>query len=69
MIKADLKKDDLLNFFVFTNGPTWYRGYFKDELKESDIDSILNYFKVEHIVVGHTSQEQVLASITIKSLR
>ncbi|MCS6151738.1 metallophosphoesterase [Shewanella baltica] len=58
--KADLKKDDLLNFLFFTNGPTWYRGYFKDELKESDIDSILNYFKVEHIVVGHTSQEQVL---------
>ncbi|MDR9765898.1 metallophosphoesterase [Shewanella baltica] len=58
--KADLKKDDLLNFLFFTNGPTWYRGYFKDELKESDIDSILSYFKVEHIVVGHTSQEQVL---------
>lgn len=58
--KADLKKDDLLNFLFFTNGPTWYRGYFKNELKESDIDNILDYFKVEHIVVGHTSQEQVL---------
>ena len=58
--KADLKQDDLLNFLFFTNGPTWYRGYFKDELKESDIDSILSYFKVDHIVVGHTSQEQVL---------
>lgn len=58
--KAELKKDDLLNFLFFTNGPTWYRGYFKDELKESDIDSILNHFKVDHIVVGHTSQEQVL---------
>ncbi|MGL5359395.1 MAG: metallophosphoesterase [Shewanella sp.] len=58
--KAELKEDELLNFLFFTNGPTWYRGYFKDALTQAQIDEILDYFKVEHIVVGHTSQEQVL---------
>ncbi|AAN56473.1 metallophosphoesterase [Shewanella oneidensis MR-1] len=58
--KEDLKQNDLLNFLFFTNGPTWYRGYFKDALAEPDIDQILNYFKVDHIIVGHTSQDRVL---------
>ncbi|NMD52606.1 metallophosphoesterase [Shewanella sp. DNRA4] len=58
--KEDLKQNDLLNFLFFTNGPTWYRGYFKDALAEPEIDRILNYFKVDHIIVGHTSQERVL---------
>lgn len=58
--KEDLKQNDLLNFLFFTNGPTWYRGYFKDALSEKEIDQILNYFKVDHIIVGHTSQDRVL---------
>ncbi|ABI38166.1 metallophosphoesterase [Shewanella sp. MR-4] len=58
--KEDLKQNDLLNFLFFTNGPTWYRGYFKDVLNEQEIDQILNYFKVDHIIVGHTSQDRVL---------
>lgn len=58
--KAELKQDDLLNFLFFANGPTWYRGYFKDALTEEQVDDMLRYFKVEHLVVGHTSQEQVL---------
>jgi len=36
--KEDLKQNDLLNFLFFTNGPTWYRGYFKDALAEPEID-------------------------------
>ncbi|QYJ79716.1 metallophosphoesterase [Shewanella acanthi] len=58
--KEELKQNELLNFLFFKNGPTWYRGYFKDELKDNEVDNILNYFNVEHIVVGHTSQERVL---------
>ncbi|EGM69057.1 protein-tyrosine-phosphatase [Shewanella sp. HN-41] len=58
--KEELKNNDLLNFLFFSNGPTWYRGYFEDALQASDVDSILRYFNVEHVIVGHTSQEQVL---------
>ncbi|MCH1929069.1 metallophosphoesterase [Shewanella sp. A25] len=58
--KETLQQNELLNFLFFKNGPTWYRGYFKDELKDQDVDSILKYFNVEHIIVGHTSQERVL---------
>nr|WP_250885608.1 metallophosphoesterase [Shewanella jiangmenensis] len=55
-----LKADPLLSFLFFKGGPTWYRGYFKGELSESQIDALLKHFGVNHIVVGHTSQERVL---------
>ena len=43
------------------NGPIWYRGYFKDDGATSEeIDLLLKHFDVEHIVVGHTSQKQIL---------
>jgi hypothetical protein len=46
------------------NGPIWYRGYFKDSIEDGgasaeEIDLLLNHFDIEHLVVGHTSQEQV----------
>lgn len=58
--KKDLKADDLLNFLFFGNGPTWYRGYFSKGFTEAELDTILQYFNVKHIVVGHTSQDRVL---------
>ncbi len=45
---------------MFKGGPTWYRGYYKDELSSAQIDALLKHFGVKHIVVGHTSQERVL---------
>ncbi|ABV86484.1 metallophosphoesterase [Shewanella pealeana] len=58
--KAELKKDELLSFLFYGNGPTWYRGYFSDAFSEAELDKILAYFDVKHITVGHTSQKQVL---------
>nr|AAD45611.1 protein-tyrosine-phosphatase [Shewanella sp.] len=58
--KKSLKADDLLNFLFFGNGPTWYRGYFSETFTEAELDTILQHFNVNHIVVGHTSQERVL---------
>ncbi|QQX81595.1 metallophosphoesterase [Shewanella sp. KX20019] len=58
--KKVLKEDDLLNFLFYGNGPTWYRGYFSKEFTEPELDTILSYFNVKRIVVGHTSQERVL---------
>ena len=40
-----------------TYGPFWYRGYYpkkSDESSERMIDSVLNTYKVRHIVTGHT---------------
>lgn len=40
---------------IFTNdGPFWYRGYFRDNLSQNDIDKIATYYDTEHFVVGHT---------------
>ena len=45
-----------------SNGPIWYRGYFKagDEGASSEeIDLLLKHFGINHIIVGHTSQKQI----------
>jgi hypothetical protein len=41
-------------------GPFWYRGYFTDTtFSESRVDSILNFFSKQHIVVGHTTFDHI----------
>jgi hypothetical protein len=44
-----------------SNGPIWYRGYFKGDegANSAEIDLLLNHFDIDHLVVGHTSQKQV----------
>lgn len=43
-----------------SNGPIWYRGYFKEDgASAQDIDNLLTYFDVKHIAVGHTSQKTI----------
>lgn len=39
------------------NGPIWCRGYF-NKIPINNLDSLLNFYRVEHIIVGHTSFEQ-----------
>jgi hypothetical protein len=44
------------------NDPLWYRGYFTDStFCESRLDSILDFYKIEKIVVGHTSFEELMS--------
>ncbi len=42
-----------------SKGIAWYRGYFKDDLTQKQIDDGLNKFKAKSIVVGHTLQSKV----------
>ncbi|WP_225738314.1 metallophosphoesterase [Pseudoalteromonas aurantia] len=42
------------------NGPIWYRGYFSN-ITDNELSTLLDYYQVEHIVVGHTSQSKVKA--------
>ena len=53
-------KKDLEQLLISTNtGISWYRGYFKDNLKQKDVDRNLKAFHAKAIVVGHTLQSQV----------
>lgn len=55
------RASELLGFLATTNGPVWYRGYFNDEnLTDDDIDAIFLWWGIDHMVVGHTSQDHVL---------
>ena len=53
------KWDSIYNKYYNSKGPIWYRGYFDEELRNKQVKDILKATKVEHIVVGHTSQTQV----------
>jgi hypothetical protein len=40
-------------------GIAWYRGYFKDDLSQEEVEQGLNKFNAKSIVVGHTLQSKV----------
>lgn len=40
-------------------GICWYRGYFREDLTQEQVDAGLNKFKAKSIVVGHTLQSKV----------
>ncbi len=37
-----------------TNGPLWYRGYVDQTITTDEVVKVLDYFKIDQIVVGHT---------------
>ncbi len=51
--------------FIFRGlGPFWYRGMVGDEdvppqLSETEIDQLLAFYKVKHIIVGHTTHDRL----------
>jgi hypothetical protein len=55
--KRDRNNED---FLVSSNtGPSWYRGYFKDDLSQEDIEKGLDKFGAQAVIVGHTLQWSV----------
>jgi hypothetical protein len=61
--------DEELYFLDEYNGPLWYRGYFADTtFCESRLDSILDFYGKEHIVVGHTVHKQINSLFNTKIL-
>jgi hypothetical protein len=49
-----------LTFLVDENGPFWYRGFFTDQTYcETKTDSIFHFYDKKHIVVGHTSSNEI----------
>lgn len=54
-IERIYENDELL-FLSEERGPLWYRGYFTEpSFNESRLDSILHFYDKQHIVVGHTT--------------
>ncbi|PHI19312.1 hypothetical protein CEQ90_13210 [Lewinellaceae bacterium SD302] len=55
------KKEDALEDLLVstTKGPSWYRGYFKNEISMTEIDGCLDLFGAKAVIVGHTIQGKV----------
>ncbi|KAA3634398.1 MAG: metallophosphoesterase [Calditrichaeota bacterium] len=58
------QKEDSVYYFYSGYGPVWYRGFHYEMEKypqatEADIDKLLNFYNVEHIIVGHTVVDSV----------
>ncbi len=56
-----IKKNEEPSFLNDENGPLWYRGYFTDKsFCENHIDSILTFYEMDHIVIGHTVTKEII---------
>lgn len=43
-----------------SNGPIWYRGYFRDDaLNASQVDAVLSQLNAKKVIVGHTSMPTI----------
>lgn len=51
--------DSIYGKYYNDKGPIWYRGYFAPDFKKSDINRTLRKLDVNHIIVGHTSFNQI----------
>jgi len=58
--KEEMKASDFYKTYYGSSGPIWYRGYFNDNLEDSEISEILHKVDSDHIVVGHCSNETVV---------
>ena len=65
ILRGEAYSDNELADFKFLNddvGPIWYRGFFTDKsFCMSRLDSILNFYDKNHIVVGHTTSDKIRA--------
>lgn len=54
------KPSKLAKFMQKKHSPIWYRGYFINRrITKVELNRQLKHFDVSHIVVGHTTQEQI----------
>ena len=58
--RADYRANPTLKLLATSDGPLWYRGYFKDEaLQQADIAQILQFWNAKHMIIGHTSHKHI----------
>ena len=66
--KEQLKSTDYYDLYYGKNSLIWYRGYFKKyfdsykaDLTNNDIDKVLKLLNAKTIIIGHTTQEEIVA--------
>lgn len=58
--KAEIKQDQTLAYLFGTQGPIWFRSYFKSEAQATSVlAQILEQHKLQRIVVGHTTFDAI----------
>jgi len=63
-----LKADSVMSFLMGSQSPLWYRGFHEDKpgvyskATREQVDSVLSYFDVTTVVVGHTEVSEVEGS-------
>lgn len=56
----DIMKDPTLATLYLNDGPLWYRGYaYPYSFKKKGIDSMTRRYKVDNIIVGHTTLPEI----------
>jgi hypothetical protein len=58
--KQEMKSTDFYKTYYGKKSLIWYRGYFYDNLVDTDISKILTQVNSGHIIVGHCSNEEVV---------
>ncbi len=58
--KKEMKATDFYKTYYSSKGLIWYRGYFNDNIKDTEINNILNSLDATHIIVGHCSNKEVV---------
>lgn len=56
----------VIDFLTHSHGPLWFRGYFLENEAESkvtqrELDNILEKYKAEYMIIGHTTQANISA--------
>jgi len=57
---AEMKSTGFRDKYYGSKGPIWYRGYFRNNLPDSEIIEILEAVDSKHIIVGHCSNDEVV---------
>lgn len=58
--KKEMKSTDFYKTYYSTKSLIWYRGYFYDNLEDSEINDILHSLDAKHVIVGHCSNKEVV---------
>jgi hypothetical protein len=59
-LRREGQSSGFYDMYFGKNSLIWYRGYFEENLKDTDIVKILKLVDADHIVVGHTSNDRVV---------
>lgn len=63
-ISKEVNTNDTFYKYLNMESPLWYRGYFEDwsyykKSTQSEVDAVCNHYKVQKVIVGHTTVEEI----------